>query len=227
FSIAPGTVAEEPVVRATEQFVAFFSRLIERERAEPSGNLLSAIVHGARDGLSPIELVGACTLLLFGGHETTTTLLDNALAILLERPELAAWLGAPPEAYGSAVEEFMRVAGPARTMARKVVVPHGRGGRDLEVGQTVFLAIAAANHDEDVFDEPSRVDLGRDPNPQLGFGWGPHFCLGANLARLEARIALRTLLERFPELEAAAPVPELRGSLMGFARRTLVARPGR
>src|SRR4029453_10263712 len=118
FSIAPGTVAEEPVGRATEQFVAFFSRLIERERAEPSGNLLSAIVHGARDGLSPIELVGACTLLLFGGHETTTTLLDNALAILLERPELAAWLRAHPEAYGSPPGECVRAAGAARRRAR-------------------------------------------------------------------------------------------------------------
>ncbi len=224
FSLAPGSVAEEPVVRATEQFVAFFSRLIEREREAPSDNLLSAIVRGARGGLSPIELVGACTLLLFGGHETTTTLLDNALAILLERPELAEWLRAHPEGYGSAVEEFMRVAGPARTMARKVARAHARGGRELEAGQTVFLAIAAANHDEEVFDEPSRIDLERDPNPHLGFGWGPHVCLGANLARLEARIALRTLLERFPRLEAAAPGPELRGGIMGFARRTLLAR---
>ena len=224
FSLAPGSVAEEPVVRATEQFVAFFSRLIERERANPSGNLLSAIVHSRVGELNPIELVGACTLLLFGGHETTTTLLDNALAILLERPDLADWLRVHPEAYASAVEEFMRVAGPARTMARKVRVSHARGGRDLEPGQTVFLGIVAANHDEAVFDEPSRIDLERDPNPQLGFGWGPHFCLGANLARLEARIALRALLERFPRMEPAVPVPELEGGIMGFARRPLLAR---
>jgi cytochrome P450 len=224
FSLSPGTVAEQPIVRATEQFVAFFSRLIERERERPSGNLLSAIVHSEASSLSPIELVGACTLLLFGGHETTTTLLANALAILLERPDLRDWLRDRPGADASAVDEFMRVVGPARTMARKVTVAHRRGGRDLQPGETVFLSIAAVNHDEAVFEEPARIDLARAPNPHLGFGWGPHFCLGANLARLEARIALRTLLERFPSLSAAAPVPPLAGGTMGFARRKLWAR---
>jgi hypothetical protein len=227
FSLAPGAVREEPVVRATEQFVAFFSRLIERERTRPSGNLLSAIVHSEVGELGPLELVGACTLLLFGGHETTTTLLGNAIAILLERPDLAEWLRARPEAYATAVEEFMRTVGPARTMARKVATGHRRGGCDLQPGETVFLSIAAANHDESVFEAPSRIDLARDPNPQLGFGWGPHFCLGANLARLEARIALRSLLERFPRLEPAVPVPALTGGVMGFARRRLLARLGR
>jgi cytochrome P450 len=226
FSLAPGAVAEEPVVRAARHFVDFFSRLIERERERPAGNLLSAIVHSQVGELSPIELVGACTLLLFGGHETTTSLLTNALAILLERPDLRDWLRAHPEAWGTAVDEFMRVVGPARTMARKVAVPHRRGGRELEPGQNVFLAIAAANHDEAVFPEPARIDLARYPNPHLGFGWGPHFCLGASLARLEARVALRTLLERFPRMEPAEPVPELRGGAMGFARRRLLARLG-
>ena len=118
----------------------------------------------------------------------------------------------------------MRTVGPARTMARKVTVAHRRGGCDLQPGDTVLLSIAAANHDEEVFEEPAQIDLTRSPNPHLGFGWGPHFCLGANLARLEARIALRTLLERFPELTAAEPVPPLSGSTMWFARRRLLAR---
>jgi hypothetical protein len=224
FSLEPGSVAEEPVVRATEQFVAFFSRLIERERVNPSGNLLSAIVHSEVGELSRIELVGACTLLLFGGHETTTMLLNNALAILLERPELADRLRAQPEAYANAVEEFMRVAGPARTMARKVATAHLRGSRELAPGQSVFLAIAAANHDEAIFQHPGRIDLARNPNPHFGFGWGPHVCLGANLARLEARIALQSLLERFPRMQAACAVPPLTGATMGFARRRLPTR---
>ena len=227
FSLAPGTVSEGPIVRATEQFVAFFSRLIERERERPSDNLLSAIVHSEVGSLSPIELVGACTLLLFGGHETTTSLLANALAILLERPDLRDWLRDHPEADLSAVEEFMRVVGPARTMARKVTIRHRRGGRDLQPGETVLLSIAAANHDEQVFEEPARIDLSRVPNPHLGFGWGPHFCLGANLARLEARTALRALLGRFPKLAAAEPVPALWGGAMGFGRRRLLAHLGR
>jgi cytochrome P450 len=224
FSLEPRSVPEERVVPAARQFVAFFERLIERERAQPSGNLLSAVVHSEVGELSPLELVGACTLLLFAGHETTTTLLGNALAILLERPDLRKWLREHPGAYDTAVEEFMRVVGPARTMARKVAHAHTRAGRTLERGDTVFLSIASANHDASVFSDPERVDLARAPNGHLGFGWGPHFCLGANLARLEARTALRTLLERFPDLAPAEPVPPLQGGVMGFARRRLVAR---
>jgi cytochrome P450 len=91
----------------------------------------------------------------------------------------------------------------------------------------VFLSIAAANHDEAVFASPAEIDLERDPNPHLGFGWGPHFCLGANLARLEARVALQTLLERFPALQLAEPLAPLTGATMGFTRRLLSARLGR
>ena len=221
FSLAPGAVEEAPLVRATQGFVAFFTRLIERERANPSDNLLSALVHSEVGELSTMELVGACTLLLFGGHETTTNLIDNALGLLLERPELAAELRADPALWDTAVDEFMRVVGPARTMARKVTIAHARGGQSLAKDDTVFLSIAAANHDERVFSRPASFDLARSPNPHLGFGWGPHFCLGANLARLEARIALRALLERFPKLRSAAPVPPLGGGTMGFSRRRL------
>jgi cytochrome P450 len=226
FSLTPGAVVEAPLVRATREFVAFFTRLIERERACPSGNLLSALVHSEAGELSTLELVGACTLLLFGGHETTTNLIDNALGILLERPELAEELRSHPEKWDTAIGEFMRVVGPARTMARKVAVTHTRGGCELAPRDTVFLSISAANHDETVFAAPAEIDLERDPNPHLGFGWGPHFCLGANLARLEARIALQTLLERFPALRAAAPLAPLAGGTMGFARRLLVTQLG-
>ena len=224
FSLTPGTLVEAPLVRATQQFVAFFTRLIDRERAAPSGNLLSALVHSEAGQLSTIELVGACTLLLFGGHETTTNLIDNALALLLERPALAEELRSHPERWETAIDEFMRAVGPARTMVRKVSEDHLRGGCELAARDTLFLSIAAANHDETVFTAPGELDLARDPNPHLGFGWGPHFCLGANLARLEARIALQTLLERFPRLRAAEPVPPLSGGTMGFLRRLLPAR---
>ncbi len=224
FSLAPGEVDEAPLVRATEGFVEFFTRLIERARAQPSDNVLSVLVRSEVGELSTMELVGACTLLLFGGHETTTNLIDNALGLLLERPELAEELRAKPALWDTAVDELMRVVGPARTMARKVSVAHERSGQALAEGDTVFLSIAAANHDERVFASPATVDLARSPNPQLGFGWGPHFCLGANLARLEARIALRMLLERFPRMRASAPIAPLSGGTMGYARRRLFVR---
>jgi cytochrome P450 len=224
FSLAPRDLDEAPLVSATREFASFFGALVERERAKPSGNLLSALVHSEVGALSPLELVGACTLLLFGGHETTTNLIDNALGLFLERPELAALMRTHPERWDTAVDELMRVVGPARTMARKVAVAHERAGQSLAPGQTVFLAIAAANHDPDVFAAPDQVDLGRSPNPHMGFGWGPHYCLGANLAKLEARIALQTLLERFPDMRPAQPIAPLGGATMGYARRLLHVR---
>jgi cytochrome P450 len=221
FSLTPRTVDEAPLVAATREFAGFFATLVERERARPSGNLLSALVHSDVGRLETLELVGACTLLLFGGHETTTSLLDQSLALFLERPELADALRARPALWDTAIDELMRAVGPARAMARKVAVPHERCGAALATGDTVFLAIAAANHDPAAFATPESVDLARAPNPHLGFGWGPHFCLGAHLARLEARIALQTLLERFPRLRPAEPVPPVQGATMGFTRRLL------
>jgi cytochrome P450 len=226
FAMSPGNAPEESVSRAAGESIGFFNRQIERERAAPTGSLLSTIVAQPSD-LTPLELVGACTLLLFGGHETTTTLLVNTLGLLLGRPELLVWLREHPEAVPSALEEFMRVQGPARALPRKVRTDHLRAGHELRAGQNIFLCIAAANHDPAVFAEPARIDLQRDPNPHLGFGWGLHYCLGANLARLEARIALRTLLERFPSIEAIGPVPPPRASAMGYGRRPLKVRLAR
>ena len=226
FSINPSAAPEESVARATGEFIDFFSAVIARERREPSGTLLSAMVANAGEELTPLELVGACTVLLFGGHETTTTLLVNAIGILLERPPLLAWLRAHPEADSKAVEEFLRVQGPARAIPRKIMADHERAGQQLRAGQNIFLCVAAANHDQSVFPEPSAIDLLRDPNPHLGFGWGVHYCLGATLARLEARIALRTLLDRFPAMTPIGAIPGPRASALGYGRRPLRARLG-
>ncbi|MBI2764633.1 MAG: cytochrome P450 [Chloroflexi bacterium] len=223
FSLNPSGSPEGPVSAAASEFIAFFGDLIERERATPTGSPLSGLVAAAGD-LNPIELIGACTLLLFGGHETTTTLLVNALGILLTQPETAAWLRAHPGAMDTAVEEFMRVQGPARSLPRKVTVDHERGGQQLHRGQNAYLCIAAANHDPAVFTDPAGLELERAPNPHLGFGWGLHYCLGASLARLEAGIALRTLLERFPNMQALGEVPPPRASAMGYGRRPLRVR---
>src|SRR5262249_32593846 len=154
FSLSPAKLDEAPLVAATREFAQFFSTLVERERARPSGNLLSALVHSEVGTLSPLELVGACTLLLFGGHETTTNLIDNALALLLAGPAPAEERGARPRLGDTAIDELMRVVGPARTMARKVSAAHERAGQSLAPGETVFLAIAAANHDPAVFASP-------------------------------------------------------------------------
>ncbi len=223
FAVSPGSAPEESVGRATTEFSAFFSRLIDRERAAPSGTILSTLVAQNSD-LTAMELIGACTLLLFGGHETTTTLLVNGIGILLERPDSLSWLRDHPEADATAVEEFLRVQGPARALPRKIMAEHERGGQTLKAGQNIFLCVAAANHDANIFSNPEELNLERSPNPHLGFGWGLHYCLGASVARMEARIALRTLLNRYPHIEAIGEVPPARASTMGYGRRPLKVR---
>lgn len=234
-STTPHDTPPESSIAATEEFNAFFGALIEAERVTPSNTLLTTLVAAAGDSLSEAELVGACTILLFAGHETTTSLIANALGLLLERPELAArWRaqlaedatspGGGQRVHELAIEELLRTVGPARSMMRKVVVDHEREGQQLRAGQNVVLAICAANHDPAVFDAPQDVRLDRDPNPHVSFGWGLHHCVGAHLARLEATLLLRALLERYSRWEAAAPIPAHAGTILGYAHAPLLMR---
>lgn len=218
FSTTPSTMPSDAAIGATEEFRDFFGRLIERERDQPSGSLLSQLILEAKDDLSALELVGACTLLLFAGHETTASLLANSIGLLMERPDLLRLARRHPSGDALMVEELLRVLGPTRTMFRKAAVDHERGGQHVRAGDTVALAMCAANHDEQVFERPGEIDFSRDPNPHLTFGWGLHHCIGAHLARLEARLALRALLDRFPTIEAVGPVPPITGTVLGYAR---------
>ena len=182
--------------------------VVAARRAEPADDLLSALValEGTDAGLSTIELLGACSLILFAGHDTTSTLLAAAALTLAENPEQADRLRIDALIEESAVEELLRTDGAPKAMMRMVTDDHVFAGHDVRRGESVFLVILAANRDERVFASPDEVDLARDPNPHLTFGHGHHFCLGASLARLEARIALPALLRRFPDLQAAGPV---------------------
>lgn len=204
---------------ATDGFRDYFQALIRRYEREPRDNLISALI-SARDrgaGLSPDQLVGACTMLLFGGHETTTGLIANATATLIEQPEARERLACDPGLWASAVEEVLRFAGPATTMVRVARRDHRRGRHALAAGERVYLSLAAANRDPEAFADPDRFDVARDPNPHLGFGHGPHFCLGAHLARLETRIALERLFRRFPRLRSGAEPARWSSTLIGRA----------
>ncbi len=226
FSAQPSATDPTRAISATDEFTAFFGELIEAERAHPGDNLLTTLVAEADSDLTAMELVGACTLMLFAGHETTTSLLTNTLGVLLEQPELMAWWRAHPEVDATAIEEFLRVVGPARTMFRKAAVDHERGGVAIKQGQTVAIGIAAANHDDSVFADPGKIDLTRDPNPHYAFGWGLHHCVGAHLARLEARLAMRALFTRFDRLEPVGEIPPMSGTVLGYAREPVVVRAG-
>ena len=182
--------------------------LVSERRAEPADDLLSALItlEGTDAGLSTIELLGACSLILFAGHDTTSTLLGAAALTLTQNPEQADRLRRDPLIEESAIEELLRTDGAAKAMMRLVTEDHVFANHDMHRGESVFLVILAANRDERVFARPDEVDLTRDPNPHLTFGHGHHFCLGASLARLEARIALPALIRRFPDLQQAGPV---------------------
>jgi len=222
FATDPHVTAPEQAMGAAGEFSDFFQELIDRERSNPSGTLMTLLVEGAGDELSDLELVGACTLILFAGHETTTSLLMNTMGLLASEPDLIEQVIVNDTEV--ALEEFLRALGPTRSMYRKVAIQHERGGQTLEVGENVLLCVAAANHDPDVFVDPGQLILDRDPNPHLTFGWGLHHCLGAHLARLEARLALDALLARYQTFEAVWPVPPIEGTVISSIQQPLQIR---
>lgn len=231
FSADPHSTQPEQAIAATDQFAQFFGELIDRERAEPTDGLLGRLIADTVDDFTQLELVGACTLMLFAGHETTTSLLANTFGLMLDRPEVEDQLrsrnSTSEAATATAVEELMRIVGPARTMFRKALVDHERGGHQIGAGQNLGLCITAANQDPSVFAEPGRIDFGRNPNPHLGFGWGLHHCVGAHLARMEARLALGAFFDRYSVIEPVGAIPPAQGTVLGYARDSLVVRVAR
>lgn len=199
----------DAVVRsASEEFHEVVGALIERRAGEPGEDLLSKLLltEDRDGGLTHVEILGACSLLLFAGHDTTTSLLGSAVTLLDDEPELRRALVDDPELLDGAVEECLRLEGPPKHMVRQVVADHERSGAELRAGESVLMGILAADRDPRVFEQPDRFDPNRSPNPHLGFGFGHHFCLGAALGRLEARIALAGLHRRFPDLAVCGEV---------------------
>ena len=182
--------------------------LVAERRREGSSrdDLLGALLQtcGRPEGLREDEIAGACSLLLFAGHDTTASLIASSALALLRDARQRAQLPVEPDDAVCAVEELLRFEGPAKIMMRRALVSHERAGQTVEAGQQIFLALPSANRDPEVFARPDALDLARSPNPHLAFGEGIHFCLGSSLARLEARIALTRLFARFPRLTLAS-----------------------
>ena len=224
FSVRPGAIPADRVRQAADDFTAFFSELIDHRRTHPGRDLISLMVQGGGDDLSAMELVGACTLLLFAGHETTTNMLVSSLRVLHEHPDQRERLVTDPSVLAHAADDLLRVAGPAKAMVRRVGEAHVRAGQELKANQKVYLVILTANRDPSVFAHPEVVDLARDPNNHLGFGWGLHHCLGAPLARMELTAALRRLYQEYPNLRPAEPDWPWSGNELGrgFGRMTVL-----
>ena len=187
------------------ELVTYLNTLIDRYASEPEDNLISALVqaqeHG--DSLTPAEVVATCTLLLFGGHETTTNLIGNGLLALMQHPKQLHYLREHPQDLRGAVEEFLRYDGPAKAVVRAIAEDVELDGHRLRTGDRVFLVPAAGNRDPRAFREPDRLDVARDGPQHLGFGLGMHYCLGAPLARLEGSLAIGEVLRQFESFELA------------------------
>jgi cytochrome P450 len=192
--------------RHTEEFVAYLDDLFARRRAEPADDLVSALVQAedAGDRLSENELYSMVVLLIVAGHETTVSLITNAVHALLSNPDQLAELRGDPSLMPAAVEELLRYDSPVeRTITRWAAADVELGGETISRGDFVIGVIGSANRDPRQFGNADALDLRRDAGKHVGFGRGPHFCLGAPLARLEAEIALETLFRRLPTLRLA------------------------
>lgn len=187
----------------------YLPHLIDQRRTEPKDDLLTRLLAAEVDGerLSLDELLSFFQLLIVGGQETTTNLINNAVLCLFEnRDELARLRGAP-ELLPSAIEEVLRYRSPFQLVFRGTRREVELHGQRIPAGTLLFLMLGSANRDPKHFHDPDRFDITREPNPHLAFGHGIHFCLGAPLSRLEARIALADIFERLPNIEPASDEP--------------------
>jgi cytochrome P450 len=204
--VAPLEFTPELVEKARADGADDMLDLVAAKRAVPGADILSSLVHAQEgdDRLTDAELVDLGTQLLLAGHETTVTLLGSGLFLLFTHPEQLAALRADPDLTPGAIEEIMRFDGPIENSLLRVPLEDIEiGGTVIKAGDGVVALTSVANRDPAVFPDPNRFDIGRRGAAQLGFGHGIHFCLGAALARMEADVALRALLARFPSLDLA------------------------
>jgi cytochrome P450 len=188
--------------RVNQELTQYFLSMMAKRRQEPQADLITSLLHAEIDGekLTDKEIVDFCILLLVAGNETTTNLITHGIRVLTEQPELQSTLKQDPALIPSFVEETLRYYSPVLGQARIAKQDAEIRGQQIRQGDTVTVWLAAANRDPRKFAKPDRFKVDRSPNPHLSFGKGIHFCLGAPLARLEARIAFETILGRMANL---------------------------
>ncbi|PJN36239.1 cytochrome P450 [Streptomyces sp. CB02959] len=210
----------EAAQQAVQEMSAYLTTLVEALRREPGDGLLSDLVRTSDedgDRLSHEEVIGTAFLLLVAGHETTVNLISNGVRALLEHPAQLAAVRADDGLVDNTVEEMLRYDGPVETATwRCAAEPVELGGTVIPTGSAVLISLASASRDPERFAGADDFDITRDPRGHAAFGHGIHFCLGAPLARLEGRIALRSLLDRCPglALDSAADAPAWRPGLL-------------
>jgi len=193
----------ERACRSLREMSEYFRHLVTARRAAPRDDIASALIAARERGdtLSDDELIATCILLLFAGHETTTNLIGNGVLALLRAPDQARAWREDPSLTPTAVEELLRYDGPSQAMVRIASADLAIDGRRIRRGDRIFTMINAANRDPRQFTDPDRLDIRREDNRHIAFGYGIHFCIGAPLARLEGQIAIPALLRQLPDLE--------------------------
>lgn len=204
---------------AVTEFSDLLRDLIAHRRANPEGagqgEVLDSLIFGEVEGrrLSEKELIQNCIFLLNAGHETTTSMLSNAVGMLLAHPDQHQRLQDNPGLIDTAVEEFLRFESPLQLGNRLAGEDVNLSGKKVAAGTYIHMSIAGGNRDPEVFDNPEALDIARKPNRHLSFAGGHHVCLGATLARIEGQVAIGPLVQRFPNLRANGPA-----ELLGLAR---------
>ena len=212
YTLSAGPAADDAsraYADAAAEMHTYLMGVLEQRRTAPRDDLLSRLLEAEIDGerLTDEEILGVFQLLLIAGHETTTNLLNNAFLCLVEHPAQLARVQAAPDLLPSLIEEVLRYRSPVQWMfraTRRAVELHGQV---IPAGKLVLPVIGAANRDPAQFSDPDAFDIGRTPNPHIAFGHGIHFCLGAALARLEAKVALADLLEHLRDFALASDQP--------------------
>ena len=196
-------------VRASTAFADYVRGVIELRRSEPADDLISDLLAERSEGarLSDDELVASVVLLLNAGHEASVNVFGNGMHALLTRPDQLSRITSGAVPMATALEELIRFDAPLQMFERTATADADVEGVTVRAGQTVACLMGSANRDETVFGAADTLDVGRDPNPHVGFGMGRHFCLGAPLARLELEITFGSLLQRWPAPTLDAPAP--------------------
>ncbi len=212
-----GATQLESIQRARLALFQYFTDMVAEKRRHP-GQDITSILAGAKIGnaeMAAFELLSYLFVLVVAGNETTRNATTGGLLAFSENPEQWRRLKRDPALIKTAVEEIVRWTSPVIQFARTLTQDTEVGGQKIRARESVCLFYPSANRDEDVFEEPFKFDIGRDPNPHLAFGIGEHFCLGANLARLELEVIYQQLAQRLEGLELTGPVERLRSSFVG------------
>jgi cytochrome P450 len=204
-----GALVKADAIAASTAFSDYVRAVVDQRRSAPGDDLITDLIEARDEGtrLSDDELVAAVVLLLNAGHEASVNVFGNGFHALLEHPDQMARITSGEVSVETALEELIRFDAPLQLFERTATADVEVCGQLIRTGQRIACLMGSANRDASVFEDADTFDVGRDPNPHVGFGMGVHFCLGAPLARLELQISIKTLLDRYPTLQLVGEAP--------------------